>query len=365
VSKRTRRRRTATVRKRRHSPGAPPGTISPGAAGGDTSLRLFTYGPDAQDERALASIDEVVAYVGRAPVLWLDVVGLADARTFERMGEIFGLHQLALEDAVNTHQRPKMEDYGDHVFVVTHMPETPGEELLLEQVSLFIGPNFVITVQEHAGDCLDPVRERIRRAGGRIRSESASYLAYSVLDTIVDHYYPLVESFGARLEMIETSVIEHLDPTAVGDIYGIRHDLYTLRRMVWPAREATERLSRLELTPIQPSTRVFFRDAADHLAQIADAVLGLQDLSASLMEMHLAATSNRMNEVMKVLTLIATIFMPLSFVAGLYGMNFSAAASRWNMPELQWTYGYPMVLAAMVAITAGMLLFFRRRGWWD
>jgi magnesium transporter len=352
------------MQKRRHQPGAPPGSIAHAQAGSGASLRLITYGPDDHDERAVATIDEVAPHLGQTPVLWLDVVGLADAATLTRMGEIFGLHPLALEDAVNTHQRPKMEDYHDHVFVVVRMPETPGDELLLEQVSLFIGPGFVITIQARPGDCLDPVRERIRRAGGRIRDEPPCYLAYSVIDAIIDRYFPLVEAYGERLEVVEATVVERIDPGAIAELYGIRHDLHTLRRTVWPSREAADRLSRLELTPIRPSSRIFFRDAADHLAQVADSILGLQDLSASLMEMHLAATSNRMNEVMKVLTLITTIFIPLGFVASLYGMNFDPEASPWNMPELEWAYGYPMALLLMLGIAVSMLVFFRRRGWW-
>lgn len=365
MSKRARRRRTAAVHKRRHAPGAPPGTIRDTPDRTGATLRLFAYGPDSFDERRLSSIEELADHVGRAPVLWLDVAGLADAPTVRRLGELLALHPLALEDAVNTHQRPKMEDYGDRVFLVARMPHAPNHELLLEQMSIFISPDFVVTIQERAGDCLDPVRDRIRQAAGRIREQSACYLAYSILDALVDDYFPLVEAYGERLEALETTVLDRTDPSAVADVYGIRHDLHTLRRIVQPTREAADRLSRLDLTAIRPETRVFYRDAADHLAQIADAILGLQDLSASLMEMHLAATSNRMNEVMKILTLIATIFIPLSFVTGLYGMNFDRQASRWNMPELEWAYGYPMALAIMAAMAGGMLLFFRRRGWWD
>jgi magnesium transporter len=222
------------MQKRRHQPGAPPGSIAHAQAGSGASLRLITYGPDDHDERAVATIDEVAPHLGQTPVLWLDVVGLADAATLTRMGEIFGLHPLALEDAVNTHQRPKMEDYHDHVFVVVRMPETPGDELLLEQVSLFIGPGFVITIQARPGDCLDPVRERIRRAGGRIRDEPPCYLAYSVIDAIIDRYFPLVEAYGERLEVVEATVVERIDPGAIAELYGIRHDLHTLRRTVWP-----------------------------------------------------------------------------------------------------------------------------------
>jgi magnesium transporter len=327
-------------------------------------LRLFAYDADACDERTPDSIDEVASHRAGGRVLWLDVVGLGDARTFTRMGEIFGLHPLALEDVVNAHQRPKMEDYGETVFVVLRMPETTRDELLLEQVSIFIGPDFVITVQERAGDCLEPVRDRIRKAGGRIRRESACYLGYAVVDAIVDHYFPLIETYGARIETVETALLDANDGAAIGEIYGIRHDLHALHRVVWPTREAADRLSRLELAPVRESSRVFFRDAADHASQVADGILGLQELSASLMELHLAATSNRMNEVMKVLTMIATIFMPLGFIAGLYGMNFDPEASRWNMPELEWAFGYPMALALMAATAGAMLHYFRRRGWW-
>jgi magnesium transporter len=352
------------MQKRRHAPGAPPGTIVDQAGAGRAALRLFAYGPDACEELPLESVDAAAAHLGRTPVVWLDVVGLGDARTFTRMGEIFGLHSLALEDVVNTHQRPKMEDYGETVFIVLRMPSRAGDDLVLEQVSLFVGTGFVISIQEHVGDCLDPVRERIRRGGGRIRSESACYLAYAIVDAIVDHYFPWIEELGARLEALETNVLDEADSASVHDVYAIRHELQALRRVVWPTREAADRLARLDLAPIQPSSRVFFRDAADHLAQISDGFLGLQDLSASLMEMHLAATGNRMNEVMKVLTMIATIFIPLGFIAGLYGMNFDPDVSRWNMPELEWAYGYPMALAVMLATAVTMLAYFWRRGWW-
>lgn len=364
MSRRHHHRRVPTAPARRHAPGTPPGTVVERPDASRASLRLFTYGPGTFAEHRLDSIDDVARWRAEAPALWLDVIGLGDARTFTEMGTIFGLHPLALEDVVNTHQRPKMEDYGDTVFVVLRMPvQTPGG-LDLEQVSLFIGSDFLITIQERGGDCLEPVRERMRKASGRIRTGGACYLAYTVLDAIIDGYFPLVEEYGSRIEEIERQVLESTDPHVVDEMHGVRHDLHVLRRIVWPTREAVDRLARTDLAPVRPESRLFFRDAADHLFQLADSITALHEMGVSLMELHIAVTGNRMNEVMKMLTLIATIFMPLGFLAGLYGMNFDPSVSHWNMPELGWPYGYPMVLAVMAGVAGTMLSYFRRRGWW-
>ena len=278
------------------------------------------------------------------------------------MGGLFHLHPLALEDAVNVHQRSKVDRYGDQLFITARVPaDTVG--FRTEQVSLFVGKNFVITFLEDPGDCFEPVRRRLRDDEGLIRRRGADYLAYALLDASIDAYFPLLETFGDRLEELEDEVIATPSRTTVGRIHDAKHDLRMLRRAIWPMREAMSQLSRDDTPVIAVETRVYFRDLYDHAVQIIDIVETYRELGSDLNDLYLSALSNRMNEIMRVLTVIATIFMPLSFVAGLYGMNFDTQASPWNMPELHWRYGYPLALATMAAVAFGMLLFFRRRGW--
>jgi len=340
-----------------------PGTIEPPEGAPRPHLYAMAYGPDKLEEHALDSTDGLRELAGRPPVLWLNIDGVGDAATFQDVGTQFGLHALALEDVVNLHQRPKAEDYDDHAYVVVKMPHLDEDTLYLEQVSLFFGEDFVITVQERAVDCLEPVRQRIRKMRGRLRTSGADYLAYSVMDAIVDAYFPIVDRLNSRLDGLETRVLQAPDDDAVAEVHGIRHDLHALRRALVASREAVGLLARGETGPVQPETCTFLRDCQDHTAQLLDAVDACRELSAGLMELHQSSMSSRMNEIMKVLTLIATLFIPLGFIAGLYGMNFDRKASVFNMPELRWRFGYPFALGLMLATTIGLLLFFRRRGW--
>jgi magnesium transporter len=290
------------------------------------------------------------------------VVGVGDAETVRRIGEIFALHRLALEDCINVHQRPKVEEYEDHRFIVSRMAmirEGPDTE----QISLFLGRNFVITFQEQPGDCFGPVRERLRAARGRIRAAGADYLAYALLDAIVDSYFPVLESYGERIEDLEDDVLLRPDNRTVAQIFELKRDLLALRRAAWPQREAINTLIREPSPLIDDETRIFLRDCYDHAVHVLDIVETHREQAASLTDVYLSSMSNRLNEVMKVLTIIATIFIPLSFIASVYGMNFDTERSPWNMPELEWYFGYPFALGLMALTAAGLLLFFRRKGW--
>ncbi|HUR28969.1 MAG TPA: magnesium/cobalt transporter CorA [Planctomycetota bacterium] len=289
-------------------------------------------------------------------VLWLDVAGLGDTQTIEALGEIFGLHRLALEDVLSGHQRPKVEHYGAVLFIVVRMPEQ-GEHLDTDQLSLFLGENFLVSFQTRPGDCFDPVREHLRSATGRLSTHGADYLAYRLLDLTVDSFFPLLESLGERIEQLEDEVL--LKPTndAIPRIHEVKRELLTLRRATWPQREAINSLLRETNPLIKDETRVYLNDCYDHTVQLMDLLETYRELSSSLLEVWLSSVSNRMNEVMKVLTIISTIFMPLTFIVGVYGMNFT------HMPEIDTWWGYPAVLLLMAVIAVSMLIGFKRKGW--
>jgi magnesium transporter len=322
----------------------------------------MAYGPDGVVEEAIEDLGRVRQIVGAHPVTWINVDGLGAADPVRQLGEMFGLHRLALEDVMNVSQRAKVETYGDTVFLVARMVSL-GERLQTEQISMFLGGNFVLTFQEKHGDCFDPVRERIRKGGGRIRSRGPDYLVYALLDAVIDHYFPVLEEYGERLETLEGRILTDPDEHIPGKVLAAKRDLLALRRAIWPHREAVNSLLREPVTLVTDSTRTYLRDCYDHAVQIIDMLESHREHASSLMDLHLAGVSNRMNDVMKVLTIIATVFIPLSFIAGLYGMNFDPDASAWNMPELGWRYGYPAALALMAAMAGGMFWYFRRKGW--
>ena len=326
-------------------------------------IRVLAYGPELFEEYSVGQVSDLERRRDdRAKVLWINIDGLGDSETFQQLAELFGLHPLAMEDVVNVHQRPKFDDYAETDFIVLRMPSL-SPELELEQISVFLGEHFLITIQEKPGDCFDAVRDRIRYNKGRVRQRGSAYLAYSVLDAIVETFFPILDVYTDRLEELEARVLENSDPDVVPEIHGIRHDLRALRRAVSPTRDVVSAVGRAEHSHAEDDTRVFLRDCHDHTVQLLESLDSNRELAASLMELHLANVSARMNEVMKVLTIIATIFIPLGFIAGLYGMNFDANASPWNMPELRWKYGYPFALALMGLTALGLALFFRKKGW--
>ena len=366
MSSKTKRRRAGkALFKSRTEPGAPPGTLVPDPNAPNSEIQILAFGPDGYEERTDGNLREIPALLERWPVTWVNVDGVGDAAVVTELGQLFGLHRLALEDVMHVHQRAKAEPFGNHYFVVARMPD-PQRAWSTEQISMFFGEKFVLTFQEGPrGDCLDPVRVRIRSGWGRSRAARPDYLVYSLLDSIVDHYFPLLEECGERLDALEE--LEARRGAQVSDlmnsVHTIKRDLLTVRRVVWPLRDALNTLLRDATPLIAAETRIYLRDVHDHAVQIIDLVETYRDISAGIAEIYLASTSQRTNEIMKVLTIISTIFIPLTFIAGVYGMNFNTSASRWNMPELNWYWGYPLILLLMAASATVMLLFFRRRGW--
>jgi magnesium transporter len=343
-------------RRRQPPVGASPGTLCIDPAAQPPQLHAFAYGTAGVIERRPTTAADAAALRAPGRILWLDVAGLGDEALLRDLGERFGLHRLALEDITNAQQRAKAEDYPGHAFVVLRMVN-PGPELDTEQWSLCLGDDFVLTFQERAGDCFGLVRQRLLDAGGRMRQLGPDYLAYALLDAVVDAFFPVLEAVGDRLERVEERILQPQTQQVIGDLHTVRRDLLALRRALWPLREVTHGLMRGDLARFQAETRVYLRDVHDHVVQLLDLLENYRELGSSLIEVHLATASQRLNEVMKVLTVIATIFIPLTFVAGVYGMNFK------HQPEYEWTFGYPLCLLAMTAIAVGMLWWFRRRGW--
>ncbi len=359
-AQRRRRRRYYRIQ-RRTRPGAAPGTVAVDPGAHATVVDLFGYGPDGFVEEKVVTPERVVRCLGEWPVTWVNVEGLGDAATLHKLAEIFGLHPLVREDVVNVHQRAKAEQYGDQLFMVTRMV-TMNEEIESEQLAIVLGTNFVATFQEIPGDVLDPVRERIRGAG-QIRRAGPDYLAYALIDAVVDHYFPVLERYGERIEALEEEVIESTDSSVLARIHQSKRELLALRRAIWPQRDALAELVREPFERITPATRVYLRDCYDHAVQVIDLLETYRETTSSLLEIHLSMLSNRMNEVMKVLAVFSAVFSPLMVITGIYGMNFDPDSSPWNMPELRWVYGYPIVLAVM-AVVAGLTLGYAfRRGW--
>jgi magnesium transporter len=293
-------------------------------------------------------------------VLWLDVCGLSDPSVVRAIGDRFGIHPLALEDVLNVPQRPKVEWYGDHLLVVLReirYPEPP------EQMAFLLADRVVVSFQERPGDAFDPVRERLRQGKGRIRAEGADFLLYSLCDSVLDAFFPTLERLGDAVEEMEGRVLVHPVPETFLAIRRLKRGLLAVRHAVWPARDALNLLLIEEHALIRPGTKVFFRDCYDHTIQLMDMVETFREMASGLVDEYMSAVSNRMNEIMKVLTVMATIFIPLTFIAGLYGMNFDTKASPYNMPELGWAYGYPALLLLMAAVAGGMLYYFRRKRW--
>lgn len=362
MSKSPRRRHRKPYFRRFTQSGAPPGSFALDPHAPRPRVQAICYGPDAFEELEVRDIHALNALLDKFAVTWVNVEGVRHEETIRQLGRVFHLHPLALEDVVHVHQRAKVEQYGDQTFVVVRMPCANGH-LETEQVSLFIGRNFVLTFLEDPGDVFEPVRAGLRSAAGRIRAGGTGYLAYALIDAAVDAYFPLVEAFGEKLDALEDQVIERPTPQTISAVHNAKHDLRTLRRALWPLREAISSLYRDATPYFDDEARIHLRDCYDHAVQIIDIVETYRELGSDLTDLYLSSLSARMNEVMKVLTVISTLFMPLAFITGLYGMNFNPGASGWNMPELNWRWGYPFALSLMAASTALMLFFFSRRGW--
>lgn len=350
--------------KRYAKPGTAPGTLRAPEELRIDKVRVTVIDYDATrlQEKEVRTLSECTPYRDTPSVTWINVDGLQDVQLLEALGTHYGLHPLALEDVLNVGQRPKVEDYDGYQFVVLKSIRLEGEELQVEQIALFFGANYVLTFQEIPGDSFEAVRDRIRKGKGRIRKAGADYLAYALIDALIDEFFPVLEAYGERIEALEEELIGRPSSATLHQIHRIKRDLLTLRRIAWPQRDLLNALLRGDSELITAETKIFLRDCYDHITQVMDMLETYRELAAGMLDVYLSSLSNRMNEVMKVLTIISTIFIPLSFVAGVYGMNFSPV-SPYNMPELHWRYGYPYSLGLMLAVAVGLLYFFRRRGW--
>ncbi|HEX8242310.1 MAG TPA: magnesium/cobalt transporter CorA [Longimicrobium sp.] len=348
----------ALERGMRPPPGSSPGRLEsmPGATA--PRISVFAFGPheltefDADDVHALAKLR------GRYPALWVNVDGVAHAETVQAIGEVFGLHRLALEDVMHVTQRPKVEPYEGHLFIVVKMARR-APKLDLEQVGIFLGPDFVVTFQEHPGDVFGEVRARLRVGHSRIRSCGADYLAYALLDAIIDNYFPVVEEYVDELESLEDDIVARPSHACIHRLHDIKRELMALRRAIWPMREALNVLLRDPGELVRQETLVYLRDCQDHAFQILDLVENFREVSASLTDLYISTVGNRTNDIMKVLTIFAAIFIPLSFITGVYGMNLEHP----EHPVHAWYWAWPFVTGVMMAVALGLLYFFYRRGW--
>jgi magnesium transporter len=325
--------------------------------------RLVEYGPEVLNETEVASPDEV-SEPNAGLVGWLDVEG-HDVEFIGELGKRFAIHPLALEDVINVGQRVKSDDFEDSIFVVVDhfFIDEVSRALTKEQISLVIQSKVLLSVRERRSDLFEPVRARLRTGRPRIRGGGSSYLAYALIDTVVDHLFPILESIGDRILEVEDSLLDTPTPQDLARLHHLKRELLVLRRSMWPLRDMLKGLRQSESDLIGEETRLYLGDVVDHATMAVDIVETLREMVSSLMDLYLSSVSNRMNEIMKVLTIIATIFIPLSFVAGLYGMNFDASVSPLNMPELRWYWGYPFALGVMALMVIGLLVFFRRRSW--
>ena len=341
--------------------GLPPGTlVHIGEKKAETvRIRLMDYTPDHIEERDLPAVEECFPYRDNDSVTWINVDGIHRVDLMETLGSHFGLHPLVLEDILNTDQRPKLEDYEDYLFLILKMItyDEAQKRLHVEQVGLIVGRRFVLSFQESDGDVFEPVRERLRKGKGRIRKGGVDYLAYTLVDAVVDNYFLVLEKIGEDIEELEEAVIGKPAPETVESIHNLKRELLFLRKSVWPLREAVAGLEKGESSLIQEKTVLYLRDVYDHTIQVIDTIETFRDMVSGMMDAYLSGLSNRMNEVMKVLTIIATLFIPLTFIAGVYGMNFKV------MPELEWHYGYGLVWLLMILVTLLMLLYFRKKKW--
>jgi magnesium transporter len=325
----------------------------------EVKISLMDYDGGHIEEKELNTIEEAFPFKDLPTITWVNIDGLQKVQIIETLGRHFDIHPLVLEDILSTGQRPKMEEFESYIYIVLRMLSFNEQEAKLEdeQVSLILGPSFVLTFQEDEGDVFDPVRARLRNNKGRIRKAGADYLVYALIDAVVDNYFAVLERVGDRIEFLDEKLVANPTPEVLAQIHDLKREVLFLRKAVWPLRDVINRFQRGEIPIFQPQTLIFMRDVYDHTVQVIDTVETLRDIVAGMMDLYLSSLSNRMNEVMKVLTIIATIFIPLTFIVGIYGMNFD------YIPELRWRWGYFGILGIMGIIALGMLLYFKRKKW--
>jgi len=348
-------------RKTARKVGLPPGTLVQVEEKKAEKVRisLIDYDEAQFQEKEVETVEECFPFKDKPSVTWINIDGVHQVEVIEKIGAHFGIHPLILEDIMHTVQRPKIEDFEDYIFVVVKMIyyDDKKNDIEAEQLSIILGPNFVISFQEKEGDIFNPIRDRIRKAKGRIRKMKPDYLAHALIDTIVDHYFIVLEKLGEKIEGMEEELVTNPTPVTLQTIHTLKRELIFLRKSIWPLREVISVLERGESSLIHKSTVIYLRDVYDHTIQVVDTVETFRDMVSGMLDIYLSSMSNKMNEVMKVLTIIATIFMPLTFLAGLYGMNFK------HMPELELPWGYPGLLVLMIVVGLAMVAYFRSKKW--
>lgn len=349
------------IKKSSSKKGLPPGSLVHVGEKREEKVRItiIDYDKAQFQEKEAETVEECFPFKDKPTVTWINVDGIHQPEIVKKLGDCFGMHPLVLEDILNTGQRPKMEDYGNYIYIVLKMLyyDEKSNEMITEQISLVLGSNFVISFQEKRGDVFNPIRDRIRSDKGRVRKMGADYLAYALTDAIVDNYFTILEKIGEKVEFLEEELVAKPTPETLQAIHNLKRDLIFLRKSVWPLREVISGLERGESSLIDASTKLYLRDVYDHTIQVIDTVETLRDMVSGMLDIYLSSISNKMNEVMKVLTIIATIFIPLTFIAGIYGMNFAF------MPELELPWAYPLILFVMVGVGILMLIYFRRKRW--
>jgi len=350
------------VKSRSKTIGLPPGTlVHIGEKTRETTLMtLISYDEETFEKRSLDIKGLKELKVDGMGITWLNVVGLSDINVLETIGTVFGLHPLILEDILDTGQRPKIDVNEDYLFISAKMLfyDKESGELDIEQVSIILGKNYVITITEKNTSVFDPVIKRLQQGMSRFRKLGADYLAYSLLDIVVDNYFAVLENFGERVELVEDGMMAGNDKQTLKTIHNLKRQLLLLQKAVWPLREVLSFLERGESYLVEKTTDIYIRDLYDHVIQVMDTTETLRDILSSMLEVYLSSSSNKMNEIMKVLTIISTVFMPLSFITGVYGMNIR------YMPELEWPLMYPVIWGVMVSISVAMLIYFKKKKWW-
>ncbi len=346
-------------------PGTPPGDLSrpPQLPPVPATLYLLDFDASGYTERVDCSLDEARKYFDSPRTTWLHVQGTPSEEVLRSIGDAYHLHSLALEDVLHTGQRAKFENYDEDLFAVLGVPQIADERIEATQLSLFLGDTWVVSFYSGEQDPFDGVRRRAIRDDSRIRRRGTDYLFYSLLDTAIDLSFPTMEALGERIEALEATVFDNPDRATLDEIHHLKREFLLLRRIIWPQRDMLNELLRDEQSRIKEDTKLYLRDCYDHSVHALDLVESYREMASSLLDIYLSSLSNRLNDVMKVLTIIATVFIPLSFIVGLYGMNFDRTVSAWNMPELGLRFGYPLLWLLMLTVVGGMLFYFRRKRW--
>jgi magnesium transporter len=327
-------------------------------------ISLFEYDAHSLQERTIGTIDDLLPYLESEKVSWINIDGLGDIEFFQQLALHFRIHPLALEDILNLGQRPKVEQYDRQLFIVLHMAyQSKEQEVIFEQVSIVLAERIVITVQERSGDVLDPVRQRLRDGVGNARFMRADYLAYALIDAVTDQYFPIIESLGDSMDDFQQTLLDQPTRERLNELHELRRLIARIRRAVWPQRDLLSQLARDESGLIADRTKPFLRDSYDNAVVILDMLESFRDATRNLMDLYLTSTTIRTNEIIRVLTIVTSIFIPLTFIAGIYGMNFDTKKGPLNMPELEWPFGYLFALCLMLGVTIGMVAFFKRKKW--